>query len=185
MELCGAKTRAGTPCTRVAGWGTEHVGVGRCRSHGGASPNAEAAGAVELARREMVVMGEPLDIEPHEGLIHCIRLAAGHLKYVTDERMKLDSPFVQTMFGPQPNHWITLEQQCMDRLTGYVALAEKLRIDEKRIRAARVEAEPLRDLLGPMLRELGVFDDPRTPEIVARHIEQWERRAMAIDTVAA
>lgn len=37
-QHCGAKTRSGTPCTQVAGWGTQHVGVGRCKLHGGASP---------------------------------------------------------------------------------------------------------------------------------------------------
>ena len=35
---CGAKTRAGTPCTQPAGWGTDHVGWGRCKLHGGATP---------------------------------------------------------------------------------------------------------------------------------------------------
>lgn len=32
---CGAKTRAGTPCRRPAGGGTDHVGTGRCKLHGG------------------------------------------------------------------------------------------------------------------------------------------------------
>ncbi|MEM7048894.1 MAG: HGGxSTG domain-containing protein [Acidobacteriota bacterium] len=35
---CGAKTRAGTPCQQVAGWGTDHEGSGRCKLHGGAKP---------------------------------------------------------------------------------------------------------------------------------------------------
>jgi len=37
LPLCGAKTRAGTPCRRPAGWGTDHVGEGRCKLHGGRS----------------------------------------------------------------------------------------------------------------------------------------------------
>ena len=42
--ICGATTRAGTPCRRPAGWGTANagnetrVGVGRCKLHGGRSP---------------------------------------------------------------------------------------------------------------------------------------------------
>ena len=35
---CGAKTRAGTPCTQRAGWGTDHVGHGRCKLHAGSVP---------------------------------------------------------------------------------------------------------------------------------------------------
>lgn len=35
---CEAKTKSGSPCNRPAGWGTHHVGVGKCKLHGGASP---------------------------------------------------------------------------------------------------------------------------------------------------
>ena len=37
---CGAKTRAGTPCQQKAGWGTEHVGSGKCKLHGGKTTGA-------------------------------------------------------------------------------------------------------------------------------------------------
>ena len=37
-KYCGAKTRSGTLCKRPSGWGTDHVGVGRCKLHGGATP---------------------------------------------------------------------------------------------------------------------------------------------------
>ena len=39
-KYCGAKTRTGTPCRRPAGWGTDHVGEGRCKLHGGRSTGA-------------------------------------------------------------------------------------------------------------------------------------------------
>lgn len=35
---CGAKTRSGTPCKKEAGWGTDHLGQGKCKLHGGATP---------------------------------------------------------------------------------------------------------------------------------------------------
>ena len=39
-ELCGSKKKQGTgTCTKPAGWGTDHVGFGNCKLHGGASPN--------------------------------------------------------------------------------------------------------------------------------------------------
>ncbi len=38
MKTCGAKTRTGDPCKLKAGFKTDHVGVGRCRLHGGATP---------------------------------------------------------------------------------------------------------------------------------------------------
>ena len=35
---CGATARSGDPCQQPAGFGTDHVGQGRCKFHGGASP---------------------------------------------------------------------------------------------------------------------------------------------------
>lgn len=33
--ICGGKNKSGFDCGRQAGWGTDHLGVGRCRTHGG------------------------------------------------------------------------------------------------------------------------------------------------------
>jgi len=35
VALCGAPNRAKEPCKRPAGWGTAHLGEGRCKLHGG------------------------------------------------------------------------------------------------------------------------------------------------------
>jgi len=39
-RYCRAKNRKGKPCRLRAGWGTNHVGYGRCKLHGGKSPGA-------------------------------------------------------------------------------------------------------------------------------------------------
>jgi hypothetical protein len=67
-KTCGAKTRAGGKCGRPRGWGTDHPGYGRCRHHGGASPNGRKAAAkqaaAELARGMLgaAVPTSPLDL---------------------------------------------------------------------------------------------------------------------------
>src|SRR5690554_6337356 len=39
--ICGARAKqTGQPCKQKAGWGTDHVGTGRCKLHGGCSPGA-------------------------------------------------------------------------------------------------------------------------------------------------
>lgn len=35
-ETCGRTNRSGDPCELPAGWGTDHVGEGACKLHGGA-----------------------------------------------------------------------------------------------------------------------------------------------------
>lgn len=37
-EHCNARTRSGGYCKNRAGYGTDHVGVGRCKFHGGSTP---------------------------------------------------------------------------------------------------------------------------------------------------
>lgn len=37
MTVCNGKKRDGGLCTQPAGWGTNHVGSGHCKLHGGAS----------------------------------------------------------------------------------------------------------------------------------------------------
>lgn len=36
-NYCNAKTRSGGNCKQPAGWGTDHVGEGKCKLHGGSS----------------------------------------------------------------------------------------------------------------------------------------------------
>ena len=40
-DICGAKNRNGEPCKLRAGWGTDHLGEGRCKFHGGRSTGAD------------------------------------------------------------------------------------------------------------------------------------------------
>lgn len=57
-EPCGARTRSGGKCKAQAGKGTDHLGHGRCKHHGGASHGAPAGNrnAVThgLARRPLI-----------------------------------------------------------------------------------------------------------------------------------
>ena len=50
-RLCGAtRTKhGGVPCRRPAGWGTDHVGFGSCKLHGGAAPGPSKHAAKERA----------------------------------------------------------------------------------------------------------------------------------------
>lgn len=53
---CGANTSAGTPCRRPAGWATDHVGVGRCKWHGGRTRSHRQSAALVLETRRATSM---------------------------------------------------------------------------------------------------------------------------------
>jgi hypothetical protein len=63
---CGAKTRAGTPCRRLAGFATPHPGRGRCRAHGGLSPRAIVAAERAELLAEAKRWADDHDADPGE-----------------------------------------------------------------------------------------------------------------------
>lgn len=76
--VCGAKTRAGTPCRQKAGWGTDHVGQGRCKLHGGKKPTRHGRYSTirhesvrELAEK-MAAEADPLDTRPELALLRAL-----------------------------------------------------------------------------------------------------------------
>jgi len=50
-EICGATTRDGDECQLKAGWGTDHLGEGRCKLHGGASSGPKDQSGNQNARK--------------------------------------------------------------------------------------------------------------------------------------
>lgn len=77
-ERCGAKTRSGGMCGKTAGWGTDHVGIGRCKLHLGATQIHSRGAAREQAMRfARGKLGQELDIDPLDGVLLAVRLAYG------------------------------------------------------------------------------------------------------------
>lgn len=189
-RFCGSNKKRGGHCERPAGWGTKHLGVGRCKLHGGASPNAEVAGQVQLARREAVVMGAPLDIPPHEAILECIRIAAGEVRYASDRIAELEphqaaGPVVATherpmkleKGGEEPGTtieeirreapalhiWIVARREAMDRLVNYSAAALKAGIQQRLVEIAEGQAQALAEAYREFARRLG--HDPSEPKV--------------------
>jgi hypothetical protein len=195
--LCGAKTRKGTPCLQRAGHGTNHPGVGRCSKHGGASPRAEVAGQVFLARREALTMGVPLDVEPHEAILECIRISAGEVQYASERIAELApdeamGPVISTHMRPmkiekggeEPEHevqetehgppalhvWIQARHQAMDRLVTYSATALKAGVEQRQVEIAERQGQMIVEVIRGVVAELGMADHPEVPQIVRRQL---------------
>ena len=105
-STCDAKTRAGTPCELRAGWGTDHVGEGRCKLHGGASPRGADSPSFRHGGRSKYFDPSSIigfdewraSVGPTFGLEEDI-LA---LIYVCREKLLRDEPYtVMTKFGPE------------------------------------------------------------------------------------
>lgn len=191
--LCGANKRSGGTCRRSAGWGTGHVGVGRCKNHLGATPNHELHGQLILARREAAVMGTPLDADPHEAILECIRISAGEVAYASERIAELQDdqvvgPVVTTRplkhekgaeskterveeHGPPAVHiWIEVRHRAMDRLVTYSKVAIAAGIAERQVQIAERQGQLLAEVIRGILGDLGVANHPQAPAVVRKHL---------------
>jgi hypothetical protein len=80
-DRCGADGRT-RPCLLPAGWGTDHVGVGRCKLHGGSTPTHVRAAQRAQAEVAVVTYGLPRNVEPAIALIEEVHRTAGHVAWL-------------------------------------------------------------------------------------------------------
>src|SRR5437763_3860755 len=93
VKLCGSRRpgqQKSQTCRHPAGYKTSRPGSGRCYLHGGASPMGEIHAERERAELELRAMGRPIDVDPHEAILLCIRIAAGELGYATSKVTQLE-----------------------------------------------------------------------------------------------
>lgn len=75
--FCGAAKKDGTTCRQTAGKRTNHVGIGNCWLHGGATPTHQAAASVAMARETAQLFAVPRDVHPIDGLLEEYARTAG------------------------------------------------------------------------------------------------------------
>jgi hypothetical protein len=169
---CGAKTRGGGKCKKQKGWGTNHLGSGRCKLHGGNTSSGEASAAKEAA----LIMGEALDIEPHEALITCVRIAAGEVAYCSREIAGLEKATEPTAFGAVLNIWIKTRQVAMAQLAKYSKMALDAGVAERQVQLAERYGEMLATLISGILGDLELTKKQQkaAPAIVTTHLQLLE-----------
>lgn len=181
-RFCGAKKRQSEGhCTRPAGWGTEHPGVGRCKLHGGKTPGQNRAAQVEQARRDVVLFAARRDVHPAEALLELVQWKAGEVDYwrlrvrELDEkrltwgktRRKVGGEDRGTTFEARPNVAYVMLRDAERDLASYAAAALKAGVDERRVRLAEsqgalivsVVAASLRGILSLVEQALGGQDE--------------------------
>ena len=137
FKLCGARKSDGLKCRLYAGQGTNHVGVGRCKLHGGNTPGANEAAIIEQAKVEMVKLGAPVNVKPIQALIGLLRMTAGHVAFLHTE-----VGAIEDVSEPESRVLIELYDGERDRLAKVAqacvgaGIAERLvRVEETKITA--------------------------------------------------
>jgi hypothetical protein len=176
--------RAGRECSKPAGWGTDHPGVGACKLHGGSTPtgikHAQAVGAVVAVQ----TYGLPVDVDPQTALLEELARTAGHVKWLGEKVGTLDEEQAAGPVGSEgttaegvthhphaePSVWIRLYQAERKHLADVAATCVKVGIEQRRVRLAEEQGALLAQVLRAVLADLNVLDRPETPGIVRKHL---------------
>jgi len=168
---CGAKTKNGATCSKQAGWGTTHKGIGKCKFHGGTGlnhrKNAIKAEAVQF-------MGAPIDINPLDAIIWCIKITAGEIQFLSEQIAEVaEVNWVEnTMVGKQMHIFQRARADAQDRLVRYSKEAISLGLAERAVRLAEQFGTTIATLLKGIYNdiELTAAQRKRWPIIVRKHL---------------
>jgi hypothetical protein len=186
QQHCGGpKRQSEGTCTRPAGWGTPHAGVGRCKLHGGSTPSHVAAAQKETARLAAQTYGVPREVNPIQAMVELLHDAAGAVAWlreiirskepdalvwgIADEIDKGSGEFpgIDRKHAAAPSVWLQrydVERRLMLDVSRDLA---KLGIEWDAREAIRREGAVLARVARDMARRLG--HDPNAPEVVAAY----------------
>jgi hypothetical protein len=186
-RYCNARKRQGEgTCTRPAGWGTDHVGVGPCKLHGGSTPAHRTAAVATQARRDVSLFGARIDIHPADALLELVQWTAGEVDYwrqrvrVLEEqeltwgvtRVKEGGDDRGTTEEAKPNVAYVMLVDASNRLEKYSTAALKAGVDERRVRLAEQQGMLVQGVLIAVLGELGhdVSPGSAAASVILRHL---------------
>jgi hypothetical protein len=176
---CGANKRQGEgTCARPAGWGTDHAGVGRCKLHGGSTPNqSRAAQLVKLESDARILFDKVApEVVPVTNPLEAYALFAGRvmawLNLMDSLLTDLDSARYRGATAEQIRGEVVLYERAMDRANAVLSAYARLNIDERLVVIAQKQANMVINGVNAALTYLGVTGDQEREarRIVARHL---------------
>jgi hypothetical protein len=165
-DLCDADGNTG-PCRLPAGWGTDHVGIGRCKLHGGSTRThvaaarrraAEVSIADYLAERNL-----PADQPP--GLVLAEQLArwVGQVTYLHAivAHLPPDGLKQADMSGrfEKPAVWVELLWRAESELRATAKVMDDARLGDRMVAVAERQGDRLAEAQRWILAELGLDPD--------------------------
>lgn len=174
-RFCNAEKRSGGLCGLRAGHGTDHVGTGCCRRHGGNTPShrkqAQTLAAVDAA----VKWGLSVEIGAKEALVAELARTEGLVRFYAAQVAKLET---DAMHGPvgggqggfpeeKPNIWLVLHAAERKHLTAVAKTCHDVGVDEWRMEMAEQAGQWIADAVKEFCRLRGLsLDEPATREAI-------------------
>lgn len=173
--FCGGTNRKGRPCTRLAGWGTDHMGHGNCKYHTGSTPNGKKAAAKEAIGSELERLAATgwhiaVECDPLDGLLQVIQGAAGQVAHAN---ALVEREAAERDGGPQTETTFALQmlKESQHELARYCKMALDAGIADRRVKIAQRHGELI---AGAIERAMGKMAEQWTSERraeFARYVE--------------
>lgn len=196
---CHGKKRGeeGGWCHRPQGWGTDHVGTGKCKLHGGATKSHKTAAKTELARRAVDTYGLPREVDPAVALLEEVHRTAGHVAWLSKVVASTDQDELvwgvaeeidrtggeyagtETTSRAMPSIWLDLYQRERKHLTDVCKAAIAAGIAERQVRLAEQQGAIVVDVIRRILDRLDLTaaQSALVPAVVPEEL----RRAAALN----
>lgn len=181
---CGGRKRDGSDgtCTRPAGWGTDHVGIGRCKLHGGNTPSHRHASERAMAESAVETFGLPREVDPRDALLEEVYRTAGAVDWLCTKVRELDPSAVvwglteRTDEGEKhkaaPNIWYDMWAKERRHLTEVCRVALQAGVEERKVELAQQQGQLLAGVIQAILGELNLTSEQQRliPDVVPRHL---------------
>jgi hypothetical protein len=190
---CGGKKRTpgktGEPtCGLTAGYGTDHLGIGKCKFHGGNTPShIKAASKTRVMQRMKAAYGDMVEIDPGQALLDEVKRSAGIVEWIAsvvrdftefdmdnpDEKEMRRAALQQNAFdGWQAAAWVELFFKERRHLAAVSKMAldanvaeRRTQIEQDKISLMAIAIKAIVDDLHPTAEQRAAF-----PEVARRHL---------------
>lgn len=165
-------------CTRYAGAGTTHRGVGRCWQHGG---NSEA-GIREAAWIVGHAFARALEVTPWEGLLLAVKIAAGRSAFCESKLATADSDD-DLVAGGRLFEWVKMAEVWHEKMAKVSKLAIDAGVAERLVRQLELEATLMIRATRMTLAELGLNDEQQQHAIgiMSRNLLALEAEEVGVE----
>lgn len=181
---CGAKKRQqeedGTVahCTLSAGWGTDHLGAGRCKFHGGNTKTQRAGARRVKADQEVRAMLAQLDVQPVDDPLTALSLTAGQIvAWQQATALKVNDlggsiRYEGAAGAEQLRAEVALYERAMDRAEKVLSGIARLDIDARLVRIEEEKARIIMEAVQAGLAAIHVSeeDSATVKRVMARHL---------------
>lgn len=181
---CGAQTRGGSRCGKAAGWGTEHVGIGPCKLHGGTTPTVVKGAQVVMAKQAVETYGLPVATTPQQALEDELARTAGHVAWLGQVVQQLEEAELTGPVGTsgvdaktglrhhaqaEPSVWVRMYQAERKHLADVAATCLRVGLEAKRVELAQQQGQLIAQVLQAVLTDLKVPLEQARP-VVRKHL---------------